>query len=157
MMIPTPHELMKQFERGQIAREEMQAMMALHARELIAEMEEDYQNPVAALIESVKVRRATAKLVRLHGAIMLREILIAFSEHESFPPFRKLWNASHPDVPLYCFFRINRSPSFRILSLTKKGEQWMVEVRYETSRGAGEKRQTFLLGRDENWRMRVLS
>ena len=52
-MIPTPRQLFAQFERGEIEREELQAMMAVHARELIAEMEEDYQNPASAWIESL--------------------------------------------------------------------------------------------------------
>ena len=40
-MIPTPNEIFARYERGEIERDEMQALMALNARELIAEMEEN--------------------------------------------------------------------------------------------------------------------
>ena len=53
-MIPTPSQIFDRFERGEIEREELHALMAFHAHELIQEMEEDYQNPAAAWIESLK-------------------------------------------------------------------------------------------------------
>jgi hypothetical protein len=102
-MIPTPKQLFALFERGEIERDELQALMALHAKELIAEMEEDYQNPAAAWIETLLARRAASRLVRKHGSRLLREVLIALAELEEFPPAKRLWNAAHPDVPLHCF------------------------------------------------------
>ena len=41
-MTPTPNQLFALYERGEIEREELHALMAVHARELISEMEEDY-------------------------------------------------------------------------------------------------------------------
>lgn len=38
MMIPSPREFFASFERGEIERSELQALMALHARELIQEI-----------------------------------------------------------------------------------------------------------------------
>lgn len=154
-MIPTPNQLFAQFERGEIEREELQALMAIHARELIAEMEEDYQNPAAAWIEGLLARRAMGRLVRRHGSRMMREILIALSELGDFPPARQLWNAAHPDVPLHCYLRIRREPVFRILSLNHHQEQIDLTVEYgESGRGRGTKRM-LVLKRDPQFKLRA--
>lgn len=134
-MIPTPAQIFAKLERGEIEREEMQALMALHARELIVEMEEDYQNPAAALVEQLLARRQSSKLARKHGGRLLREVFHALSEVEDFPPAKYLWNALHPDVPLHCFLRIKRVPVFRILAIEWEAGMVKVEVRY----GAAEK------------------
>ena len=116
-MIPTPTQIFASFEHGEIDRDEMHAMMAIHARELIQEMVEDHQNPAWALVESLLARRAVSRLVRRHSGRLFREILVALAERPDFPPSRYLWNASHPDVPLHCFLRMRREPVFRISSI----------------------------------------
>jgi hypothetical protein len=154
-MIPTPNQLFAMFERGEIERDELHALMATHARELIAEMEEDRLNPVEALIENLLARQAVARLARRHGERLLREVLVALSELENFPPVRHLWNADHPDVPLHCFVRMRREPVFRILQLIKRDE--VIELKLEhgdAKRGKGT-RETFIMRRDERWRLRV--
>ena len=129
-------------------RDEMHALMALHARELIAEMEDDYQNPAAAWIESLLARRAARRLVRRHGSRLLREVLSALADVADFPPARHLWNAAHPDVALHCFLRMRREPVFRILSLEVFAGVIRVVVEHgEAARGKGT-RQTFALKRD---------
>ena len=154
-MIPTPNQLFALFERGEISREELHALMAAHARELISEMEEDYQNPAAAWIESLLARRAVGRLVRRHGARLLREILIALAEVPDFLPARHLWNAAHPDVPLYCFFRMRREPVFRILNIENQSNTIKLLVEHgDAGRGRGTRR-TFLLKRDDRWRLQV--
>jgi hypothetical protein len=154
-MIPTPNQLFAQFERGEIEREELQALMAVHARELIAEMEEDYQNPAAAWIESLLSRRAAGRLVRRYGSRLIREILVALAEVPDFPPARYLWNASHPDVPLHCFLRMRREPVFRILNVAHRPDVVDLSVEYgDAGRGRGTRRM-FVLRRDEQWRLRV--
>jgi len=155
VMIPTPNQIFALFERGEIPREELHALMAVHARELISEMEEDYQNPAAAWIEGLLARRAAGRLVRRHGARLVREILIALAGVPDFPPARHLWNATHPDVPLYCFFRMRREPVFRILNIVHQAN--IVELLVEhgdAGRGQGT-RQSFILKRDERWRLQV--
>ena len=155
-MIPTPDQLFAQFERGEIEREELHALLAVHARELIREMEEDHQNPAAAWIEGLLARQAVRSLVRRHGSRLLREVLVALSEVPDFPPARYLWNASHPDVPLHCFLRIRREPVFRIARLVKLDQ--CVELIVEhgaVGRGRGT-RQTFMLRRDTHWRLKVV-
>ncbi len=152
-MIPTPRQLFAQYERGEIEREELQALMAVHARELISEMEEDYQNPVAAWIEGLLARRAAGKLIRRHGSRLLREVLVALSEVPDFQPARHLWNADHPDVPLHCFLRMRRVPVFRILSMDQGADGIRLLVEHgEAGRGQGI-RLTFVLRRGDDWRL----
>lgn len=154
-MIPTPNELFARFERGEIEREELHALMALHARELIGEMEEDYRNPAAAWMEGLLARRAAGRLTRRHGGRLVREVLIALGGVPDFPAVRHLWNAAHPDVPLHCFLRIRREPVFRILEMTHKSEDIMVVIEYgQAGRGKGTRRR-FLLKRDDVWRLRA--
>ena len=154
-MIPTPNQLFALFERGEISRDELQALMALHARELISEMEDDYQNPAAAWIESLLARRAAGRLVRRHGARLVREILIALAEVPDFSPARHLWNASHPDVPLHCFLRMRREPVFRILSIVRQPDVIDLLVEHGAAgRGRGTRRR-FTLKRDDRWRLRA--
>lgn len=153
-MLPTPSQIIASFERGEIERDELHAMMALHARELIREMEEDYQNPAAAWIESLLARRATGRLVRRHGARVVREVLVAIAEVPDFPPARYLWNAGHADVPLHCFFRMRRDPVFRILSLEMKSGEIRVMVEYGDA-AKNKHRKTLLLNRDEEWKLRA--
>lgn len=151
----TPRQIFARFERGEIERDELHAMMALHARELIQEMDEDYQNPASAWIESLLARRAMGKLVRRHSARLLREVLVALSAVEDFPPYRYLWNASHPDIPLHCFLRVRREPVFRILSLESKGGEIFVLTEFgEAAKGMGTRR-SFRLRRDEGWKLRT--
>ena len=154
-MIPTPNQLFALFERGEIEREELQALMAVHARELISEMEEDYQNPAAAWIESLLARRAAGRLVRRHGSRLLRECLIALADVPDFPPARYLWNAAHPDVPLHCFLRMRRVPVFRILNIGHQSDVIELSVEYgDAGRGRGTRRM-FVLKRDDQWRLRA--
>lgn len=154
-MIPTPNQLFAQFERGEIEREELQALMAVHARELICEMEEDYQNPAAAWIESLLSRRAIGRLVRRHGRRLIREILIALADVPDFPPARHLWNASHPDVPLHCFLRMRREPVFRILSIGHRPDVVDLSVEYGDAGRGRATRRMFVLKRDDQWRLRA--
>jgi hypothetical protein len=155
-MIQNPKQLFAMFERGEIERTELQALMAMHARELIVEMEEDCRNPAAAWIESLLARQAAGRLARRHGQRLVREVLVALAELAEFPPARHLWNADHPDVPLHCFLRMRREPVFRILQLTQRDEVIELNVEHgEAKRGRGT-RETFILRRDEHWRLRVV-
>ena len=154
-MLPTPSQLAAQFERGELERDEFHALMAMHARELIAEIEEDYQNPAAAWIESLLARQAAGRLIRRHGSRLLREVLVALAEVRDFPPARYLWNAAHPDVPLHCFLRIRRVPVFRILQFDHRSNSIEVLIEHgEAGRGRGT-RQLFHLKRDDQWHLRA--
>ena len=143
------------FERGEIKRDELHVLMAAHARDLIVEMEEDYLNPAGAWIESLLARQAMGRLARRHGERLVREVLMALTDLVDFPPARYLWNADHPDVPLHCFLRMRREPVFRIMQLTRRDESIELKVEHgDAKRGRGT-RETFILRRDERWRLRV--
>lgn len=155
-MLPTPNQIFAKYERGEIAFDEVNAMMAEHARGLIAEMEEDYKNPALALLEYLLTKRAASKLAKQHGARLVREAFHAMSEVEGFPPANLLWNALHLDVPLHCFFRIRREPSFRVVSMEQSGSWWIVVTEYGVRRkGRGERRK-FLLQRNPAGKLRVV-
>lgn len=130
--------------------------MALHARELIVEMEEDYQHPAAALIENLRARRLAARLVRRHGGRLLREVLTALSEVPDFPPARRLWNAPHPDVPLHCFLRIAREPVFRILTINATGTDLQVAVEHGSAGRGKATQRLFTLRRNADWHLKVV-
>lgn len=154
-MIPTPSQLFARFERGEIDRDELQALMAMHARELIAEMEEDHQNPAAAWLETLLARRAMGKLTRRHGSKLIRDVLVALSEAPDFPPARFLWNASHPDVPLHCFLRMRRAPVLRIAGMDAGPEEVSVIIEHGDPGRGRASRRLFTLRRDDCWRLRV--
>lgn len=127
--------------------------MAIHARELIAEIEEDHQNPLAAWIESRLAKSSVKRLLRNHSAYRIREILTALSEAPDFPLAKYLWNAPHPDVPLHCFFRIRREPVFQILSIREEAD--LTEIHVEILRPRNRSRIT--LRRDPDWQLRAPS
>ncbi len=133
---PNPNQLFRMFDAGQISREELHAAMRVHAEALITEMEEDYQNPLAAAFEEMKRRYAETKLTRRHNEEELREVFTALSELPDFPPALHLWNAAHRHVPLRCFFRPSREPVFRVLKLEAGSYRVRVVVEY----GAAAKR-----------------
>jgi len=153
--LPTPPELFRQFERGEISREELHATMALHARGLIAEMEAAFADPRSSYLERLRNFVAARKLARAHGSARLREILGALGEVKDFPPAQILWNAGHGDVPLHCFFRMRTEPVFRIVRL----EVEAMEVRLSVEYGAHAKRQTtreaIVLQRDATLRLQL--
>lgn len=154
-MLPTPQELFARFERGEIERDELQALMAMHARELIAEMEDDHRNPAAALLESLLAKRAMGRLVRRHGGRFMREVLVALSGVDGFAPARYLWNAAHPDVPLHCFLRMRREPVLRLTAVERGPEESRVVVEHGAAGRGAAQRSRFVLRRDPQWRLRA--
>lgn len=137
-LLPTPPELFRQFERGEISREELHATMAVHARGLIDEMEDARKNPKRSYLERLRNFAAARRLSRRHGPALVREILGALGRIEGFPPAQILWNAGHADVPLHCFLRSRIEPVFRITGL----EVEPMEVRLEVEYGAHDRRKT---------------
>jgi exonuclease VII small subunit len=128
--VPTPRELFRQLDAGLISREEFQNAMRVHAEELIEEMEDAKLNPLLAMWEDVRNRATALKLSLQHGEARVREVLSALSMLDDFPPARFLWNATHPHVPLHCFFRSRREPTFRIVRLQSASQAISVEVEY---------------------------
>lgn len=146
----TPLQLFRSFEAGEISRDELHASMAVHARYLIEEMEEQRRNPVAAYFDFLLNERAARKLARRHGEAEVREVLAALAELPEFPPAVYLWNAMHDDVPLHCFLRTRQTPVLRILHLEITRMRSQIEVEYGAARGKRTRREAFELRR--NWR-----
>ncbi|MFT4175109.1 MAG: hypothetical protein QM627_00500 [Luteolibacter sp.] len=152
-MLPTPDELFASFERGEIEREELQAMMSLHARELIREMEEDHLNPVAAMIETLLAKRAMSKLVKRHGEARVREILVALSGMREEPFAAYLWNASHPDLPLYSFLRMRREPVLRVVEMEESRQRLSVKVEFGPAKRGKTRSEVYHFVRDAAWKL----
>ena len=127
--LPTPPFLFRQFERGEISREELHATMALHARGLIDEMEKEYENPKTSYFERLRNFAAARRLIRKHGGSLIREVFSTLGRIEDFPPAQLLWNADHGDVPLHCFFRSRVEPVLRVRSM--RVEPMSVELSIE--------------------------
>ncbi len=153
--LPTPPELFRRYERGELSKEQFHAAMAMHARELIDEMVEARKNPVAAYIEQLRNRAAAARHARRHGARQLREILTALGLIPDFPPAQLLWNAPHREVPLHCFFRSKHEPLFRIVKLKINAGKVRVVVEY--GEAASPVRETILFSRDRFQRLELSS
>ncbi len=131
---PNPRQLFRQFESGQISREELQAQMGEHQRHIIEEMEENRRNPVATLLEQMRNRRAATKLIKQYDEASVREVLSALADQLNFPPSNLLWNAEHREVPLFCFIRMKHEPVFRITRLDIHPQVASVEIEYGKSK-----------------------
>ena len=132
-LLPTPPELFRLFERGELSREELQAAMALHARGIVAEMIEARRNPAASWLEQLRNRSAAARLARRHGAGLVRDVFSALGAISSFPPALLLWNASHRDVPLHYFIRSRHEPIFRVLRLKAEPSRVVIDIEWGES------------------------
>lgn len=152
-MLETPRQLVARFERGEMDRTEFQTLMAIHARELIEEIEEEHQNPFAAWLEARRCKAMVKNLLKTHNAYQIREILTALSDAPGFPMAKYLWNAPHPDVPLHCFFRISREPLFQILSIKSTGKEMKIRIELLEKNN----RKTITLTRDDSWQLRAPS
>tara|TARA_R110002096_G_scaffold233086_11_gene423109 strand:+ start:40 stop:552 length:513 start_codon:yes stop_codon:yes gene_type:complete len=154
--LPTPPQLFRQFERGDISREELHATLALHARCLIGEMVEAQENPKTSYLERLRNFATARKLTRKHGRIRIREILSVMGEIEGFPPAQILWNASHTDVPLHCFFRTKIEPVFRITQLEVEPMEVKIEVEYGAHHKKKTTRESIVLQRDAKLQLVLL-
>lgn len=129
--------------------------MAMHARELIDEMVEARRNPVAAYLEQLRNRTAAARLARRHGAALVRETLAALGAVPDFPPAQLLWNATHREVPLHCFFRSRHEPLFRVLKLRNISGKIRLLIEYGES--AAPVQEEIVLVRDRFQRLGLFS
>lgn len=150
---PSPRVLVRRWEAGEIKREELQALMAEHQRAILEEAEEVFQNPIAAFIEGVVNKRIAKRLMRQHGEAGVRELLVALSELEDFPPSAFLWNAMHWDVPLHCFIRSKSAPVFRVKEMWVKSDRGEMFIEYGELKKLRKERVIF----ERHWRgeMRV--
>lgn len=153
---PTPPQLFRQFEKGEIDREQLHAALALHAKDLIAEMEEAHRQPRRSYLERLRNYAAARKLAKRHGAARLREVLAALGSIEGFPPAQILWNAGHADVPLHCFFRSRIEPVFRIVRMDLQPMLVSLDVEYGAHDRARTTRESLLLQRNARLELELL-
>ena len=152
---PTPPHLFRQFENGEISREELHASMALHARGLIEEMEEANKNPKTSYLERLRNHAAVRKIVKKHGRAVLREALAVLGDIADFPPSQILWNADHGSVPLHCFIRSRIEPVFRITQFEVQPMFVTIGVEYGAHAKDKTTRESFLLQRDASLKLEL--
>lgn len=129
-MLRTPPQLYDDFEAGLLTREQLHAAMAFHARNVIEEVIEAAENPLAAWWEGVLARKTAGRLAARHGEKRIRAIFAALAEVPDFLPAQWLWNAHHPDVPLFCFLRLRREPLFRVIRIASEAGSVVVTLEY---------------------------
>ena len=151
--VPTPQQLFRWLDNGHITREEFRTAMAIHAGEIIQEMEQAHSNPLVAKFNELMNRREAWKWSRRHGELLMREILCALMDEERFPPARWLWNASHAHIPLHCFFRTRGTPLLRFLEMTVHPQNITVLVEHGGTETLAPAKERFFLRRN---RQRIL-
>ena len=162
MVIPrqpvfSPNRLFRELESGRMSRKDFQSAMAVHARELISEMEEQRRNPLAAFSGFIRNRRSARKLARHHGEAVVREVFMTLADVEDFAPASLLWNAGHSHVPLYCFLRIRHRPLFRVITMESSQARVNIAVEYQFGGARHPVCEIFKLCRDCFGIMRVES
>lgn len=153
----TPRQIFRAYDRGELSREQFREAMRVHAEDLIEEMEEVHQNPLAAWMETLKNRRLAWRLSRQHGERLIREILVALSDVPDFPLARWLWDADRPHLPLYCFLRTRREPVFRVLRVNSAPFLLSVLIEYGSLKKQQATREKFVFERDAFGRLEVSS
>tara|TARA_R110000850_G_scaffold202967_8_gene329077 strand:+ start:779 stop:1240 length:462 start_codon:yes stop_codon:yes gene_type:complete len=148
--------LFRQFEHGDISREELHSFLAIHAHGLINEMEDAKENPKTSYLERLRNFAAARRLARKHGRMRIREILSALGRIDEFPPAQILWNASHTDVPLHCFIRSRIEPVFRITKLSIEPMKIEVAVEYGPNDKRKSIKETVILQRNATLELELL-
>lgn len=67
------------------------------------------------------------------------------AEVPDFLPAQWLWNAHHPDVPLFCFLRLRREPVFRVIRIASEAGQVVVTLEYGAAEARFTTREVFTL------------
>ncbi len=154
--VPPPQQLFRLWDAGRITREDFHRLMAVHARELIQEMEQAHTNPLLARFYQLLNRREAAKWSRKYGEALIREILCTLAaEEDRFPPSRWLWNAAHAHIPLDCFFRTRGTPVFRFIKLDAAPQAVLLTIEHGGTETMPPQREQFHMRRDRHTRFLV--
>lgn len=153
--VPTPQQLFRWLDSGRITPEEFRQSMAVHAREIIQEMEQAHTNPLVAKFNDLMNRREAWKWSRKHGEPLIREVLCALMDEERFPPARWLWNAAHPHIPLHCFFRTRGTPLLRFVEMNVQPQAVTLVVEHGGSETLPPVREQFMLRRNRRTQLFV--
>lgn len=144
-MLRTPPQLFDDYEAGLLTREQFHAAMAFHARTLIEEVVEARENPVAAWWEGLLAKKSASRLAARHGEKRVRAIFSALADIPDFLPAQWLWNAHHPDVPLFCFLRLRKEPVFRLLNVANNAGVVTVSIEYGSTDRKDATREEFVM------------
>ncbi|MGC6565180.1 MAG: hypothetical protein ACON38_06150 [Akkermansiaceae bacterium] len=147
---PTPDLLIEQWQQGKIKREEMQRLMKQHQMALLEEAEEYHWNPIAGYLEGLLNKRAARLLIKSHGEAAIREIFLAMSRLQDFPPSAYLWNADHWDVSLHAFLRTRTEPVFRVREILVKTTRATLLIEHGSPKKSETTRERISLER--NWK-----
>ncbi len=157
-VLPTPPQLFRLLERGEITHKQLQQAMAHHALMLFQEIHETRRNPLLEFVEQRLNRRVCDRLVARYGESMLRAVLLALSEVPRFPPARFLWHAASPTVPLHCIIRMRREPVFRLLDIEDSPpDRQLVKLEHGPAKKRQAIREHFVLQRQPDGSRAVLS
>lgn len=154
---PTPNHLIEKWQRGEIEREEMQELMKEHQLALLNEAEEYHRNPIAGYLEGLLNKRAARRLINDHGEAAIREIFLAISRLQDFPPSAYLWNADHWDVALHAFLRTRSAPVFRIRDIVVKSSRALLLIEHGSPKKSQTVRERLTLKRDWKGEMGVIN
>ncbi|MEN8695631.1 MAG: hypothetical protein ACN4GG_09135 [Akkermansiaceae bacterium] len=152
---PTPRELVRQWEAGEIKREKLHELMAQHQAAIIAEAEEERLNPFAGYLDRMLNQRMAKKLIKAHGEANIRELCLALSELPDFLPAAFLWNVNHWDLPLHCFIRHKREPVFLIHEAFVRSGRGMLLIEHGSVQKAQRTRERIHFERHWRGEMKV--
>ena len=113
----SPTRLFTLYEAREITREQWLEGMRQHFLLCFEEIEEDLSDPKLAFLERWRCRAAAKQLLKYHTEAELREVFVALSFIDDFPPATYLWNADQLESPMYCFLRERREPVLRFIEV----------------------------------------
>lgn len=113
----SPNRLFALYDAKEITREQWIEGMRQHFLLSFVEIEEDRSNPKMALLERWRCHAAAKHLLKHHTEAELREVFVALSFIDDFPPATFLWNADQLESAMYCFLREKREPVLRFLDV----------------------------------------
>lgn len=145
-----PNRLLAWYRSGSITRAQWLEGMRRQFVAALNEVEEDRANPKRALLESWRCKNAARRLSKNHTEAELREVFMALSELDEFPPANYLWNADQLDIPLHCFLREKRAPVLRLLDMEILRLTAKLTIEYGGLKSRERVRETIHLRRD--WR-----
>ena len=113
----SPNRLFTLYDAGEITREQWLEGIRQHFLLCFAEIEQDLSDPKMAFLERWRCRAAAKQLLKNHTEAELREVFMALSFMDDFPPATYLWNADQLETPMYCFLREKREPVIRFTDI----------------------------------------
>lgn len=152
-----PHRLLARYREGSITFEEWQEGMQKQCDMALKEAEEDYESPKLALLESWRCKNAARKILRNNTDVAIREVLVALSSLDDFPPAIYLWNADNRQSPLHCFLRESRLPVIRFPKLTIRNVSASLEIEYSGTKHRKLTLEKIVLRRNEKGEMIIES